>query len=361
MPSNTEVDSYSLPSSIWENFDIIREMYFPSNFIGTEHVTSNLELHNITKELDKINSELIGYKKNVSNGSNSLKWKLQPKTRDGIENQLGEPGMRRRIGRVLNETVPTSRDEADMIMSNNAGHGLISARYEKVWEEESRDKVIRERRMARERTLLNKSNFEASMNGSLIKTPSVCMSHTDIEATNNESSELDKSDDELTKELFQPKPRISIGQKRRKKKLASNSQNATQPISQPQPITSSTQMMVKSQGESSNRQSLSDINESLEDLNDISVMAGGPNLVSVPNLANASNLVEAPNSENAPNVGNKDTRMDETIADTGNETLTQEMDVTLEKSTMMNSSKKKSKKNKKEKTKKKKFRKSLGF
>ena len=361
MPSNTEVDSYSLPSSIWENFDIIREMYFPSNFIGTEHVTSNLELHNITKELDKINSELIGYKKNVSNGSNSLKWKLQPKTRDGIENQLGEPGMRRRIGRVLNETVPTSRDEADMIMSNNAGHGLISARYEKVWEEESRDKVIRERRMARERTLLNKSNFEASMNGSLIKTPSVCMSHTDIEATNNESSELDKSDDELTKELFQPKPRISIGQKRRKKKLASNSQNATQPISQPQPITSSTQMMVKSQGESSNRQSLSDINESLEDLNDISVMAGGPNLVSVPNLANASNLVEAPNSENAPNVGHKDTRMDETIADTGNETLTQEMDVTLEKSTMMNSSKKKSKKNKKEKTKKKKFRKSLGF
>ena len=221
MPSNTEVDSYSLPSSIWENFDIIREMYFPSNFIGTEHVTSNLELHNITKELDKINSELIGYKKNVSNGSNSLKWKLQPKTRDGIENQLGEPGMRRRIGRVLNETVPTSRDEADMIMSNNAGHGLISARYEKVWEEESRDKVIRERRMARERTLLNKSNFEASMNGSLIKTPSVCMSHTDIEATNNESSELDQSDDELTKELFQPKPRISSGQKRRKKKLAS--------------------------------------------------------------------------------------------------------------------------------------------
>ena len=50
MPSNT-VDSYSLPSSIWENFDVIREMYFPSNFIGTEHVTSNLELNNISKEL----------------------------------------------------------------------------------------------------------------------------------------------------------------------------------------------------------------------------------------------------------------------------------------------------------------------
>ena len=49
--------------------------------------------------------------------------------------------------------------------------------------------------------------------------------------------------------------------------------------------------------------------------------------------------------------------MDETIADTGNETLTQEM----EKSTILDSSKKKSKKNKKEKTKKKKFRKSLGF
>ena len=40
------------------------------------------------------------------------------------------------------------------------------------------------------------------MNGSLIKTPSVCMSHTDIEATNNESSELDQSDDELTKKYF---------------------------------------------------------------------------------------------------------------------------------------------------------------
>ena len=137
MPSNT-ADSYSLPSSIWENFDIIREMYFPSNFIGTEHVTSNLDLNKISKELDKINSELIGYKKNVTSGSNSLKWKLQPKIRDGIENKLGEPGMRRRIGRVLSETVPTSRDEADMIMSNNAGHGLISARYEKVWEEESK-------------------------------------------------------------------------------------------------------------------------------------------------------------------------------------------------------------------------------
>ena len=189
------------------------------------------------------------------------------------------------------------------------------------------------------------------MNGSLIKTPSVCMSHTDIEATNNESSELDQSDDELTKELFQPKPRISIGQKRKKKKPASNSQNAMQPISQPQPITSSTQMVLKSQGESSNRQSLSDINESQEDLNDISVLAGGPNLASVPNL------VDAPNLANASNLEKNETRMDETIADTGNETLTQEM----EKSTILDSSKKKSKKNKKEKTKKKKFRKSLGF
>ena len=185
------------------------------------------------------------------------------------------------------------------------------------------------------------------MNGSLIKTPSVCMSHTDIEATN--SSELDQSDDELTKELFQPKPRISIGQKRKKKKPASNSQNAMQPISQPQPITSSTQMVIKSKGESSNRQSLSDINESLEDLNDISVLAGGPNLASVPNL------VDAPNLANAPNLEKNETRMDETIADTGNETLTQEMEKILD------SSKKKSKKNKKEKTKKKKFRKSLGF
>jgi len=193
------------------------------------------------------------------------------------------------------------------------------------------------------------------MNGSLIKTPSVCMSHTDIEATNNESSELDQSDDELTKELFQPKPRISIGQKRKKKKPASNSQNAMQPISQPQPITSSTQMVIKSQGESSNRQSLSDINESLEDLNDISVLAGGPNLASVPNLVNAPNLVDAPNLANAPNLEKNETRMDETIADTGNETLTQEMEKILD------SSKKKSKKNKKEKTKKKKFRKSLGF
>ena len=210
--------------------------------------------------------------------------------------------------------------------------------------------MVRERRLARERTLLNKSNFEASMNGSLIKTPSVCMSHTDIEATNNESSD-DQSDDELTKELFQPKPRISIGQKRKKKKPASNSQNAMQPISQPQPITSSTQMIIKSQGESSNRQSLSDINESLEDLNDISVIAGGPNLVDAPNLANV------PNMPNAPNLEKNETRMDETIADTGNETLTQEM----EKSTILEGSKKKSKKNKKEKTKKKKFRKSLGF
>ena len=206
------------------------------------------------------------------------------------------------------------------------------------------------------------------MNGSLIKTPSVCMSHTDAEAANNESSELDQSDDELTKELFQPKPRISIGQKRKKKKPASNSQNAMEPISQPQPISSSTQMMIKSQGESSNRQALSDINESLEeDMNDISVMAGGPNLVSVSNLVNASNLVDAPNLvnaptlTNAPNLEKDETRMDETIADTGNETLTQEMDVTLDKSNIMDSSKKKSKKNKKEKTKKKKFRKSLGF
>ena len=219
--------------------------------------------------------------------------------------------------------------------------------------------------MARERTLLNKSNFEASMNGSLIKTPSVCMSHTDAEAANNESSELDQSDDELTKELFQPKPRISIGQKRKKKKPASNSQNAIESISQPQPISSSTQMMIKSQGE--NRQTLSDINESLEDMNDISVMAGGPNLVSVSNLVNASNLVDAPNLvnaptlTNAPNLEKDETQMDETIADTGNETLTQEMDVTLDKSNIMDSSKKKSKKNKKEKTKKKKFRKSLGF
>ena len=124
------------------------------------------------------------------------------------------------------------------------------------------------------------------MNGSLIKTPSVCMSHTDIEAANNESSELDQSADELTKELFQPKPRISIGQKRKKKKF-----------------------------------------------------------------------VNAPNLANAPNLEKNETRMDETIADTGNETLTQEM----EKSTILDSSKKKSKKNKKEKTKKKKFRKSLGF
>ena len=191
------------------------------------------------------------------------------------------------------------------------------------------------------------------MNGSLIKTPSVCMSHTDAEAANNESSELDQSDDELTKELFQPKPRISIGQKRKKKKPASNSQNAMEPISEP--ISSSTQMMIKSQGESSNRQALSDINESLEDMNDISVMAGGPNLVSV------SNLVNAPTLTNAPNLEKDETQMDETIADTGNETLTQEMDVTLDKSNIMDSSKKKSKKNKKEKTKKKKFRKSLGF
>lgn len=198
------------------------------------------------------------------------------------------------------------------------------------------------------------------MNGSLIKTPSVCMSHTDAEAANNESSELDQSDDELTKELFQPKPRISIGQKRKKK-------NATEPISQPQPISSSTQMMIKSQGESSNHQPLSDMNESLEDMNDISVMAGGPNLVSVSNLVNASNLVDAPNLvnaptlTNAPNVEKDESRMDETIADTGNETLTQEMDVTLDKSNIMDSTKKKSKKNKREKTKKKKFRKSLGF
>ena len=126
-------------------------------------------------------------------------------------------------------------------------------------------------------------------------------------------------------------------------------------------------MMIKSQGESSNRQALSDINESLEDMNDISVMAGGPNLVSVSNLVNASNLVDAPNLvnaptlTNAPNLEKDETRMDETIADTGNETLTQEMDVTLDKSNIMDSSKKKSKKNKKEKTKKKKFRKSLGF
>ena len=203
------------------------------------------------------------------------------------------------------------------------------------------------------------------MNGSLIKTPSVCMSHTDAEAANNESSEWDQSDDELTKELFQPKPRISIGQKRKKKKPASNSQNAMEPISQP--ISSSTQMMIKSQGESSNRQALSDINERLEDMNDISVMAGGPNLVSVSNLVNASNLVDAPNLVNAPtltaapNLEKDETQMDETIADTGNETLTQEMDVTLDKSNIMDSSKKKSKKNKKEKTKKKKFRKSLGF
>ena len=277
------IDAYSLPSRIWESFDIMREMYFPSNFIGTENSTSSIPLGDITKELDKINSELIEYKKNVSTGS-ALKWKLQPKTRDGIENMLGEPGMRRRIGRVLSETVPTTLDEAKLIMSNNTASGLMSARYEKIWEEESKDKVIRERRLARERTLLNKSNFEASMNGSLIKTPSVC--HTDVEMnTNNESSELDQSDDELTKEIFQPRTRIGHRRKKEKSSSVQNSQKSL--ISQPQPITSSTQVMIKSKESSNRQQTLSDINESLEDnLNDISVVAGGPNqnLVNVPNF-----------------------------------------------------------------------------
>lgn len=114
------------------------------------------------------------------------------KSRPEIDRDIGESGMRRRVGRVLKMTFePLTTDEVlDRILTSGKLAGDLNALYGPVFEEETNSKVLLARQKARESVLLNRSRFEASQAGVEIEVEEKTEETVDSEAESAYGSQV---------------------------------------------------------------------------------------------------------------------------------------------------------------------------
>lgn len=345
--SDVVVNPYTLSNEIWAHFDILNDMYFPKKFLQSCQ-TKKVNLKKISDEFNEIESNIREMKENINQRNI-----IQVKKRPGLENSLGDPGMRRRIGRVLNETFPTSLNEARLCNEGNPAHGLISARYDRVWEEENLDNEVQRRRLARQKNILNRSNFERTLNGTMNE--ELNEQTTIIEgAIEDEGVEPDKLAEEIEADIDRSKNKKN----KKKKETAKTTTGRNNKASNLDAIVenevvdtlSDKELAIVSQPQKSSTQICNEPSQILTTQNSASEITTMKTL-------NYLTSQESNMSQDTPNPDSKELKsyeiMDETIL-AGEGAANDTFDDTLNRT-----NRKKSKK--KDKQKKKKNRRSLGF
>ena len=123
---------------------------------------------------------------------NGVAFQCMVKSRPEIDLDIGESGMRRRVGRVLKLTFePLTTDEVlDRILGGGKLAGDLNALYGPVFEEEATSQVLLARQKARESVLLNRSRFEASQAGVELEIEQKTEENADSEAESAYGSQV---------------------------------------------------------------------------------------------------------------------------------------------------------------------------